>query len=95
MKLARAPSLGIGYWNLLGDWPLEMGYCYLALSLFMFRVFTDDPDDPLSLHDLTLVANLFNRSPDFHGIISPGTRFFPWRGHRARVPPSPYPREEF
>jgi len=37
----------------------------------MFGVFTDDPDHPLSLHDLTLIANLFNRSPDFHDIYLP------------------------
>jgi len=71
-----------------GEWNVECGFNSnyfplstfhfpnLALSLFMFRVFTDDPDHPLSLHDFTLIANLFNRSPDFHGFISPGIRFF-------------------
>jgi len=42
------------------------------LSLFVLGVFTDDPDYPLSLHDLTFIANLFHRSSDFHRIISPG-----------------------
>ncbi len=38
----------------------------LALSLFMFGVLTDHPDHPFSFHDLTLVANLLDRSSNFH-----------------------------
>jgi len=41
-----------------------------ALSLFMFGVFTDDPDHPFSLHNLALVADFLNRCPDFHSLLS-------------------------
>jgi hypothetical protein len=45
---------------------LEFGYSSLALSLFVFGVFTDHPDDPFSFYDFTLIADFFNRCPDFH-----------------------------
>lgn len=32
----------------------------------MFGVFTDDPDHPFSLYNLTLVADFFDRSSNFH-----------------------------
>ena len=38
----------------------------LALSLFMFGVFTDNPDHPFSFYNLTLVADFFDRSSNFH-----------------------------
>ena len=39
----------------------------LALSLFVFGVFADDPDHPFALDDLTLITDLFYRSPNLHG----------------------------
>ena len=40
----------------------------LALSLFMFGVFTDHTDDPFSFYNFTLVADFFDRCPDFHSL---------------------------
>ena len=42
-----------------------------ALPLFMLGVFTDHPDHPFSFHNLTLVADLFNRCPDLHSLFLP------------------------
>jgi hypothetical protein len=38
----------------------------LALSLFVFGVFTDDPNHPFSFYNFTLITDFFDRSPDFH-----------------------------
>ena len=43
----------------------------LALPLFMLGVFTDHPDHPFSFHNLTLVADFFDRCPDFHSLFLP------------------------
>jgi hypothetical protein len=43
----------------------------LTLSLFMLGVFTDHPDHPFSFDDLTLVADFFDRGPDFQGLFLP------------------------
>ncbi len=37
-----------------------------ALSLFMFGVFADDSNDPLSLYDFTFITDFFDGCPDFH-----------------------------
>ena len=38
----------------------------LALSLFMFGVFADHPDDPFPFYDLTFITDFFDGCPDFH-----------------------------
>ncbi len=38
----------------------------LALTLFVFWILTDNADASLSLNDLALIANGFNRRSDFH-----------------------------
>ncbi len=38
----------------------------LSLSLFMFGVFADYPDDPFSFYDLAFIADFFDGCPDFH-----------------------------
>ena len=45
---------------------LEFDYSALALSLFVFGVFADHPDFPLPFYNFTLVADFFDRCPDFH-----------------------------
>jgi len=34
--------------------------------LFVFGVFTDDPNHPSSFYNFTLITDFFDRSPDFH-----------------------------
>ncbi len=43
----------------------------LSLTLFMFGVFTDHTDDPFSFYNFTLVADFFDRCPDFHRLFLP------------------------
>jgi hypothetical protein len=43
----------------------------LSLSLFVFGVFTDHPDNPFSFYNLTLVTDFFDRGPDFHRLFLP------------------------
>jgi hypothetical protein len=38
----------------------------LSLSLFVFGVFTDDPDHPFSFYNFTLITDFFDRSPNLH-----------------------------
>jgi hypothetical protein len=40
---------------------------FLSLSLFVFRIGADDPDDPIPSDDLAVPADLFDRRSDFHG----------------------------
>lgn len=40
--------------------------CDLALLLFMFWSFTNDTQDAAASDNLTVFANLFYGSPDFH-----------------------------
>ncbi len=39
---------------------------FLPLPLFVLWIFADHPNDSFASNDLTLVTNLFDRSPDFH-----------------------------
>ncbi len=49
---------------MLGNWNLVI--VVLSLTLFVLRVFTDDPDHPFSFYNFTLITDFFDRSPDFH-----------------------------
>ena len=40
----------------------------LALSLLVFGVFADHADHPFAFHDLTLITDLFDRSPYLHAL---------------------------
>ena len=54
--------------------PKRVIFYILALTLLMLGIFTDNHDFSLTLDDFALVANLFDRRPDFHNIIIPFTR---------------------
>jgi len=41
----------------------------LALSLFVFRILTDDPNHAFSFDNLALLAHRFHRRSDLHRIL--------------------------
>src|SRR5581483_5176128 len=46
----------------------------LSLPLLVFRVYTDDPDDALTVDHLAFITDLFYRSPYFHDLSIPFNR---------------------
>ena len=54
----KLPAVKVSQFSLFGN--LAFLAMLLSLSLFMFRVFADHTHHALAVHDLALVANLFN-----------------------------------
>src|SRR5581483_3034017 len=53
---SRVPSVCFS----LGSGPRDLGRFFLSLSLFVFRIHADDPDDSLPPDDLALTADSFD-----------------------------------
>jgi hypothetical protein len=51
-------------------------YPALALPLLMARIGAQDPDHALAAHHFTVLANLFDRRPNFHFTSPSRTIFF-------------------
>ena len=64
---------------------MDFDHSALALPLFVFGVFTDHPDYPFAFHNLTLVADFFDRSSNFHCLYPIVEEI----GFRLLNPPSP------
>ena len=55
--------------DIVNDQPAQLITSSLTLTLLMFRVFADNPQNALTFNQFTLVTDRLNRGPDFHFTI--------------------------